>query len=160
MKRLIVMATVVAALAVAGCGGGDDSSSDALSEDDYATQVTGVLAELGPQLQSVGSEIAQQTQVDQIVSGLQQTEDLLQGASDDLDAIEPPESVADAHQQLIDAVDSFGDSTATFREAAEEGKPDESDVSAFQEAGQQFQTELGDVVTQFQDADIQLGPSQ
>lgn len=161
ISSLIAMIAVLAALV--GCGGdsADESGGEPLSTSEYEQQVTDVLAPVGPALQKIGESTSQAGTPEEAAEGVGEAEEILGDAVADLDAIEPPEEVADAHDQMITAIEGFEAAAADFREVAEGGDEQEALEAApdFVAAATEFQTELQDVTTQFQDAGIQLGGS-
>jgi hypothetical protein len=101
--------TLVLALIVAGCGGGDDDS-EAVSKAEYEQRTTEIYAELGTSLQ-VPLETTEQRQ-----DAASRVGDAMRGVADDMDEIEPPEEIADPHDDYVDALrrcaDRFEDGLA------------------------------------------------
>ena len=157
-KRGLPAMLVAVALIAAGCGG-DDDDGEPLSADEYTTQISEILAPVGPELQEIGGEISglEDTQTDEIAAGLEETEGVLNDAISEIEALEPPEEAADAQEQLVSAMQGFVDDTASFREAVVDGQAQE-EAPAFQEAGLEFQSALTDAVASYQEAGIQVGP--
>jgi hypothetical protein len=160
LKRGLPATLAAVALIAAGCGGDDDDGGgEALSTDEYTTQISEILAPVGPELQEIGSEISglEDSQTEEIAAGLEETEGVLNDAISEIEALEPPEEAADAQEQLVSAIQGFVDDTAAFREAVVDGQAQE-EAPAFQEAGLEFQSALQEAVTSYQDAGIQVGP--
>lgn len=164
----VIAGVLVAGALFAGCGG-DDSESDtaaeetteetaALSEDEYRAEVEGVLTPLGEELQAIGSETSTQTTPEGVADGLGEAETALQTGIDDLEAIQPPEEFQKPHDRLIAALQDFQEATTTAREGAESG-----DIQAiatdYVQAATDFQTELTEVVQDFEDAGLEIEPS-
>ena len=104
MRRLLAFVTLATALAVlaAGCGGG---GSDRLSKAEYETQVGTIAVDLTEAIQAVGAA----TTVKGTVKALEACQVVFKRAADQMDAISPPEDIADEHEALATAVREFGE---------------------------------------------------
>ena len=168
-RSYVIAGLLVAGALFAGCGG-DDSESDtaaapeettesaALSDEEYQTEVEGVLTPLGEDLQRIGSETSSQTTPEGVAQGLGDAEEVLQTGIDDLEAIQPPENLQEPHDRMIAAIEDFQAATTTAREGAESGDI-QSIATDYVQAATDFQTELMAVIQDFEDAglDIQAG---
>ena len=105
-KKFLVLLAMIAALLVAGCGGddeddgGDSGSGEALSEEDYATEIQGILTTFGEESVALGTELAGSTSAEDLGAGVDSLQEVTQTAVDDLNAITPPEAAAEAHETL------------------------------------------------------------
>ena len=109
--RLIVPVLVAAsALAVAACGG------DTEEKNDYVDQVNEVTTTLNEGLTEISSGAAA-TSPEQAATVFADFGEQLDTAAADIEGIEPPEDVADLHDQLVTQVEDLG---ATATNAADE----------------------------------------
>lgn len=161
----LIAGLVMAGALLAGCGG-DDSESDAgappeeteaLSEEDYRTEVEGVLTPLGEELQTIGAETSGQTTPEGVAQGLADTEAALQGGVDDLEAIQPPENLQEPHDRMIAAIEEFLQATTQAREGAESGDL-QAVATDYVTAATNFQQELMSVLQDFEDAGLDVQP--
>lgn len=141
MTRLAASAVAtlaIAALPVAGCGG------DTEEKNDYVDQVNKVQEEAVEGLSAMSASSPEQ--------GLEIFADINErfaGLVEDLEGIEPPDEVADLHEELIQVL-------RDFNTAYEEAGFDESDdpaelapaVSEFTTAAAETQTEFGRVINE------------
>lgn len=101
LSLLPVAALLVFALA--GCGGGGDSGQ--LSKSEYESQVGAIAVGLTEAIQTIGA----QSTVKGTVTALQQAESTFAKAAEEMDAITPPDDIADEHAALASAVRAFGE---------------------------------------------------
>jgi len=144
---LLIAFALVAGL-LAGCGGD--------SKEEYANDVSEVLDPLGAELQTLGTEASSATSPDQLVPPLTDAEDSLTAAVDDLEAIDPPEDVADIHEDLITSIEELLAPLTSTREAAEAGDSQaaQAEAQAFFQASLDFQTEIQDITQRAEDAGV------
>lgn len=104
MRRAIAMLVAggMAAVLVAGCGGG---GSKPLSKADYVTQMTAIGKDLSSSLTTVGNP----TTAKAAATGITQLQVDLRDAVKKLEAIKPPDDVKVQHEQLSKAVAEFAD---------------------------------------------------
>lgn len=136
------------ALFLVACGGS--------SEDDYASEVSDTVNALGTELQEAGEAATSATSEEEVVAALEDSEESLTGAVDDLEGIDPPEDVADLHDELIGLTEGYAETVAETRDAVESGAP-ASELSGFLTESQTFATDLTDLRDQFVEAGIEFG---
>lgn len=151
--RISVLATVAAALAIAGCGG-----SDALTEDEYAAELRDTLTPLGTSLQEVGADATAATNEEELIAALGAAEEALQTGIDQLDALEPPSDLADENDELVSLLDTYVGDVQTVSSAVEAGDEaaDTQAVEEFQTASTSFVESLTALRTKFEDAGLDL----
>src|SRR5690349_15526357 len=108
---LIVLA-LVGLIALAGCGSDDSthsspSSSEALSNEEYAQQAQAILLEFGTSFQQLGTEISNSKSPEDFGNLVNQAEDEIQGAIDDFSALQPPPDAQEGHDQTLSALENF-----------------------------------------------------
>ena len=104
---LILVLTATLALVVAGCGNEEAN--------DYVDEVNAIQTDLQTEAAEISSGAA--TNPNQIGEIASQLQDAFAAAADDLEAVDPPEDVADLHAQLIDEVSALGDQIGAAGEA-------------------------------------------
>jgi uncharacterized membrane protein len=103
VKNAVALLIVLAsAVAIAGCGGGGGGNGDALSKEDYETQMQALQADLSASATELQEAFNDPSDVSAMADGLNNAADLLDEASASLDDIAPPDDVADAHQTMVD----------------------------------------------------------
>ena len=121
MKRLLILLFCLSALTVAaGCGGGDsNSSSGALSKEDYEQQMQALQAKLSGTADELSAAFSDPSDIDAMSQGLRDAADPLDEASSGLADITPPEDVADPHQSMVDNSASAADAIREFADTIE-----------------------------------------
>jgi multidrug resistance efflux pump len=138
---LIILA-LVGLIAVAGCGGDDDSSSEtsdsgeALSSEEYSTQASEILTTFGTEFQSLGTEISASQNEEDFTAAVDEAEATIQSTIEEYSALVPPEEAQEGHDQVVAALESFSTSLTGVSDAAASG-----DQAALQEAALQLQEE-------------------
>ena len=159
LKRKTALLVATAALAIAGCGGDDDEgdSGEALSGDDYATEIESVLTTFGEESISLGTELSSATTPDELRSGVDDLQALTQTAVDDLNAIEPPEEAAEGHETLTGALEGYLSDIEDLASAVESDDPKAAQKAAqqFQEAAVDVQSQLAEAASQLEEAGIE-----
>ncbi len=151
---------VLVALALAACGGDDDdpaATGEPLSAEEYDTQTEAALLAIA-NLGELSSPLASPESVEQYVSGVREIVAEIDRTVADLEAIEPPESVASIHDQLIAAVEAYGAAFPPVADAAEAGDDAALRASAeeLQTAALDFQATVTDLSQQFSDEGFEL----
>jgi hypothetical protein len=98
-------ALLAAALLASGCGGADVEQSNA-----YVEKVNLAQSRFGAGFERLAREITRTSTPEQDGSTLQAIEKTLDATVADLRRIEPPERVADQHEQLVAAIAGYGQS--------------------------------------------------
>jgi hypothetical protein len=99
-RPLAALAVVGAAVAIAGCGGGDDSGG-ALSADEFRTQADAICADANTRLEALDEP----TGNDQVLGFLQSGLAVQQEQLDKLKALEPPNDLAGTFNEAMDLLD-------------------------------------------------------
>ena len=142
LKNLVLTAALVStiALVAAGCGNGEAN--------DYVDEVNAIQTDLQAE---AGNIAAAGTNPNEIANVASQMQDLFAGAADDLEAVDPPEDVADLHAQLVDQVSSLGEQIGSAGESIQNANsPQEIQAAAteLQTAANGASTELDSLITQ------------
>lgn len=168
---LIILA-LVGLIAVAGCGGDDDTSTsaeettteettseEALSAEEYSTEVQSILTEFGTNFQELGSQISAAGSPDEFSGLVDDAESEIQSAIDEFAAITPPEEAQEGHDQVLAALEDFSSKLTDVSDAAESGDDQAlaDAATALQSAGFDFQDQLLQAQESLQDAGIELG---
>ena len=102
LKRKTALVAATAAIAIAGCGGGDE-----LSEEDYATEVGDILTTFGEESISLGTELSSAASPEDLQTGVADLEEITQTAVDELNDIEPPSDASEGHDTLVGALEGY-----------------------------------------------------
>lgn len=142
MRRALTTFLAAGALAVAGCGGGDDKA-------DYEKEVQAAGKALEESFGDIGTSLGQSGSSEQAAEKLEEGADALDKAADDLKDADPPSEVEDPHSDVVEALGELADE---FREGSEAAK------SGNVEALVQFSTNLqgSDAVKKLQAAGEQF----
>ena len=152
LKKTTALLAATAALAVAGCGGGDE-----LSEEEYASEIESVLTTFGEESITLGTELSSATTPDELRSGVDDLQALTQTAVDDLNEIEPPEDAAEGHETLTGALEGYLSDIEALAGAVESDDPEAAQEAAlqFQEAAVEVQAQLAEAASQLEEAGIE-----
>ncbi|HXF97983.1 MAG TPA: hypothetical protein VNJ46_05150 [Gaiellaceae bacterium] len=121
MKGRAAVLALLAALALAGCGG-----EGRLSKEEYEAKVRAVYAEVQAAFQrtnAAGGELGER---------LADAQAALRGAAEELEGVPPPEEVEEEHEEIVEGLRGYADDLDPVREAAERG--DRAAVDAFNAA--------------------------
>ena len=139
---LAALLAIGAALLLAACGGSDDStSSDALTNDEYAAQVQEITASFAGGFDELSAEAANPTSPEDFRQAVVAIQDKITETVDALEAITPPEDVAADHEELIQVFADYRDGYDPIVEAI-----DDDDQQALADAA----AEIPQVVEDFQ----------
>ncbi len=150
-RAATLLAVAALAPAIAGCGDGDE-----LSTDEYNTQLEQVFIAFNRELPKATSELTADSSLEQRAAALADGQPVIERAEGDLESLEPPPELADLHERLVSLVESFGEATSEAREAAEAG--DAERLTEYEEATSRFQRELVLLGQDFQEAGLGLTP--
>jgi hypothetical protein len=142
LKNVILLAVLASAVALVatGCGNGE--------KNDYVDEVNAIQTDLQTEAAGIAAAGSNPNQIADVASQMQE---LFAGAADDLEAVEPPEDVADLHQQLVDQVRSLGDQIGAAGEAIKSANnPQEIQAAAseLQTAATSASTELDSLINE------------
>jgi hypothetical protein len=119
MPRLLIAALAASVLIIAGCGG-----SDTLSKPDYQKKFNAATAKFTTRAKALKNPDDHAPASERAVAG-EKAADVIGDLVDDLDALHPPEEVAQAHKDL----------TAAFRESSDLTKQAAKKLRAGDEKG-------------------------
>lgn len=185
LKTALALLALVGLIAVAGCGGGDDSTStdstatsteststDATSAatdstatsadpaaDEYGQQLTQIIGDFGTNFQALGPKIQSSSNPQEFNQLLGQAESGIQGTIDDLKALDPPEGAQEGQDMLIAAFEGYAAKLKAAGDAVSSGdqKAVKQATSELQAGVGTFQSDLQSAVQSLQDAGVQLG---
>ena len=123
MHKFAPLAAVVAALALAGCGGGDDESNQALSYDAFGAAAGEVCQDVSGTIDPLQSQFTGDVKKDAAIF-----DDLipaLQSGTDDLAALEPPEELQSTFDDYLAKIEEQEAGAIDAQKAAEAGDQEE-----------------------------------
>lgn len=141
-SRPLLAVLAVAALAAAGCGSDE-------SADDYVTEVNELQTGLVENVRSTVSGPPPTSPEDAAAVAAKLERVFDQGATR-LQAIEPPEEVANQHAELVETIGGLSDRVGETKRELDRGTPGQAEralVALQREAGR-AQTELNDLIGQ------------
>ena len=152
------------ALLVAGCGGddgeGEESTSEALSAEEYSTTVTDALTQFGEEFAALGEAVQNPESPEDYVAGVEDIQARLDEIIAELEGVTPPTEAEQIHADLIAA---FEDLNTSFTPVIETAQNAENDPQALidaatelQAAALDFQTEATRISQEAADAGIPL----
>lgn len=158
--RYGLMGLLVAAALVAGCGG--ESSEEAPAEsattpEEYRAELMTFFENLQAEAVAAAPEGGGGNSPEAAAQQLAALEGALQSGTADLEAIEPPEGAEAPHDQLVAAIQSFGDATAQASDAIESGEEPQTVLSEYGQATAAFQQQLMELGPAFEEAGVDLG---
>ncbi len=138
---LVVVLVATVAFVATGCGNGEAN--------DYVDEVNAIQTDLQSEAGEISAGAA--TNPNQIADIASQLEEAFASAADELEAVDPPEDVADLHAQLIDQVSGLGEQIGAAGDAIENAEtPQEIQQAAteLQTAASGAATELSTLIDQ------------
>lgn len=139
----LVLALVLAAFVAAGCGGDSEEKNDYVDQVNelqlaYVDDVTALVSAAPPTTPQESAEVATELA------------DLTEGVADDIEAVDPPEEVADLHDELVatlrDVVDQIRGAQKEL--ASDDPQAAANAASELQAATSGAQTELNSLIDQ------------
>ena len=94
MKKLAIAGVLALVLVAAGCGGGGGKS---LSKEEYSSQMNKICTELNAKNKAIGDP---QSIADVVTKG-PQLQDAFQSAIDEVEGLNPPAELKDAHERFV-----------------------------------------------------------
>jgi Family of unknown function (DUF6376) len=142
LRSLIVISVLAStiALVAVGCGNGEAH--------DYVDEVNAIQTDLQTEAGQIAAGGSNPNQIADIASQMQ---DLFASAADDLEAVDPPEDVADLHGRLVEQVRSLGEQIGASGEAIKNANtPQEIQAAAseLQSAANGASTELDSLINE------------
>lgn len=140
LRAVLVCAALVAALAFAACGNED--------ENEYVDEVNAVQQSFLDEVTAAASTPpTNPQQAGELVSTMQ---DAFTNAAEEFEAIEPPEDVADLHDQLVTTMADLGAQIGDLGEALQSGNPQQAATAAteLQASITESQTEVTGLIDQ------------
>lgn len=107
LSRMLLMALAAVALIAAGCGG------DTEEKNDYVDQVNKAQSDFAAQVQKLSTAITSTSSDAADQKTIQSYQTAVDGVVKDLEGITPPQDVEAEHQQLVDAMASYGKSVGS-----------------------------------------------
>ena len=118
-SAVVMLACVLGAVVIAGCGGGGGGGNGALSKEDYEEQMQALQADLQESATELQEAFSDPSDIPAMTAGLNDAADIFDEASASLDAIEPPEDVADPHQLMVEKTASGANEIREFADTIE-----------------------------------------
>jgi hypothetical protein len=161
MRKPISIAAIVAVALAAGLLVWllvlrDNDGEGALSPSAYQRDAEAALG--GIAVSGLGEEAGQARTPAQLAEATEEVEVAYQSSIDELEDIEPPRAVADAHEQLVAALEDFTAALGEVSDAAGDEKAKEIRTAArrLPPAISKFNSELADADRQFRKEDVEL----
>lgn len=115
LSRILLVAFAAVALIAAGCGG------DTEEKNDYVDQVNKAQTEFADQVTKLSTAITSTSSSSADQKTIESYQTAVDGVVKDLEGITPPEDVKAEHQQLVDAMSTYGESVGTALEDLQGG---------------------------------------
>jgi hypothetical protein len=179
LKITLMLLALVGLIAVAGCGGSDDSSSsddtaatettssdtstatDTTSADDgdYAQQLTTILTDFGTTFQTLGTKLQSVKDQDALSEGISQLEDQIQTTISDLKALDAPPEAQEGQDEIIAAFEAFSEKLTAVGDAVDSGDASAAKTAAqdLQDAAQTFQEDFGAGIQKITESGVSVG---
>lgn len=115
LSRILLVAFAAVALIAAGCGG------DTEEKNDYVDQVNKAQTEFADQVTKLSTAITSTSSSSTDQKTIESYQTAVDGVVKDLEGITPPEDVKAEHQQLVDAMSTYGESVGAALEDLQGG---------------------------------------
>ena len=152
--RALLLAAAATALIAggAGCGGGGEN-------EEYADEIQGVVEPLDSELREIGDTVTGSRSIEEVAKAVNAFEAEIAETVNELEAIDPPPDVEQAHELLIGAFAAFNRAVMRLSQAAESGSATAIIATAeqLQAATRRLRTQLGETEQRLQDAGIEVG---
>jgi hypothetical protein len=164
-RTFALLATLLLTLGLlAGCGGDDDDGSgdttttEALSAEEYETEVNELSGSFNTEFSALGQEAAAPESPEAYTETVGSIESLLEQHVADLEEIEPPAEAADIHAEIIETYSDMIGAFATVREAVEGGDATEiqEEASKLSDESTALNDQLNDLVEQASEQGIEI----
>ena len=181
LKITIILAALVGLLAFAGCGGDDDSTSatstpteettatdttatDETTEGDsseYGSELSTILTDFGSSFQDIGADIQGSQNPDDYVGAFEDFESEIDKTISDIEALDTPEEAQQGQDDLVSALQAFGDSIGDFGSELSGGDPEkiQAALTEFQKQATTFQTDAMAALSEIADAGVEVDGS-
>lgn len=138
----------------------DDDEDGPLSPSAYQREAEAALDDIA--VSGLGEEVSQAGNPAQLAEATEGIEAAYRDSIKAMRDIDPPPAVADAHEQLVAALEDFAAAVDEVSDAAEEGKAEaiRKAVRGLPPAISEFGSELADVARQFRQEDVELPLAQ
>ena len=137
---LLAAGLLAVALIAAGCGDTDEKN-------DYVDEVNQLQTDLVDQVTQATTSSTPTTQKE-AADYAGKISDIFSRSADDFAAVDPPEDVADLHQQLVEEIRSLAQDTKKAEQTLRTGSPQEAQqaLSDLQTAGNDAQSQLNSLI--------------
>lgn len=135
------MLAVVAAAAPIAVGCGDDDAESV--EDEYVMQVQNAIRPVSTQSQDLFRRVGEARSLEDLSPPLGRAEQTYRDAADDLESIDPPDEVANLHEQLVDTHQEVADAAEAAAESAK--KREGQGLREFEDAGDRYSRRLEEI---------------
>jgi hypothetical protein len=116
---MLAGAVIAAALVLAGCGGGDDGGG--ASEEEFIAEVDAVCTQTSEEIEALYAESGDPSNVSQLDALLAKRLPISEQAQEQVEAIEPPDELADEYDQYLSQRREFISLLQEQKQAAERG---------------------------------------
>lgn len=138
--RSTMVAIATAAAIAAGCGSADE-------QNEYVDEVNASQVDLVDEIRATVSGAAPSTP-NEAATVAAELEGIFEGSADEIDAVTPPEEVADLHAQLVGELRQIADRIAKAEDAFRDADAQQAAEAAteLQQATNQAQTDLNELI--------------
>lgn len=122
MTRRVVLALIVGALALAGCGGGDDDGGERLSKAEFVAQADAICRRYEARLDTLG----QPTNTTELRSFADKALPIAKDGREELGELTPPEELEETYDAWLEQGDEAIEIVERLRDAA--GENDQAEI--------------------------------